>query len=464
MKLQWERRTPGQRGGFTLIELLVVIAIIGILASLILPAIVGAKRRGQQAKCLSNIRNVGNAMFQFVTQERKYPASGYWDVVNTNTREVVNGGHPNSLLESGWNPGDLAGNPGAYGAEPSGYDESQNTIGLKYSWVVELLPYMGDTAIADAWDKTDVGPNGGGNRGAYMDANPGPGKRGNRDLSSRYIEILVCPEDATSSGVGGGLSYVVNGGFAPHWLVTMDFNGTAPTRLRQPDNGATAAGGGWHRENLKKMGLMFLDTTQRGTSANFRHTSDTIKDGESFTVVLTENVNAGPNSIWKGGVVTTNWACPLPLNTSFFINPNAVFGGDFPTGAEVTITGDQGRYDYSQANQKGLEAYPVSATGTNGGINSDTIGGNEGQFPYPNSPHPGGIHVVFGDGNVRFISDSIAGDVWARLVTPDGGSLRLGIQGMEAFALNYENEPTGWTGGQYQFGNRQVPLDQKDIQ
>ena len=44
---------------FTLIELLVVIAIIAILAALLLPALAAAKKKGQQAVCLSNLKQIG---------------------------------------------------------------------------------------------------------------------------------------------------------------------------------------------------------------------------------------------------------------------------------------------------------------------------------------------------------------------------------------------------------------------
>jgi prepilin-type N-terminal cleavage/methylation domain-containing protein/prepilin-type processing-associated H-X9-DG protein len=59
----------GERG-FTLVELLVVIGIIAVLIALLLPALGRARRHAQQAQCLSNIRNMQIAQWQYILDHK----------------------------------------------------------------------------------------------------------------------------------------------------------------------------------------------------------------------------------------------------------------------------------------------------------------------------------------------------------------------------------------------------------
>ncbi|MFM2295862.1 MAG: hypothetical protein RLZZ350_2275 [Verrucomicrobiota bacterium] len=80
------------RCGFNLIELLVVIAIIAILASLLMPALIGAKQRANLVKCKSNQRELAHAWFMFSTDnsDRLVP-NGYVTNITQETKLWVAG-------------------------------------------------------------------------------------------------------------------------------------------------------------------------------------------------------------------------------------------------------------------------------------------------------------------------------------------------------------------------------------
>jgi prepilin-type N-terminal cleavage/methylation domain-containing protein/prepilin-type processing-associated H-X9-DG protein len=68
-------QAKANRDGFTLVELLVVIAIIGILAALLLPALSSSLGRARQIYCVNSVRQLGQALQQFIGENRAYPLS-----------------------------------------------------------------------------------------------------------------------------------------------------------------------------------------------------------------------------------------------------------------------------------------------------------------------------------------------------------------------------------------------------
>jgi len=80
-----------KRSGFTLIELLVVIAIIAILAAILFPVFAQAREKARQASCVSNEKQLGLAVLQYVQDyDETYPfgMDDNWDWQQTWTYTV----------------------------------------------------------------------------------------------------------------------------------------------------------------------------------------------------------------------------------------------------------------------------------------------------------------------------------------------------------------------------------------
>lgn len=100
------------RSGFTLIELLVVVAIIAVLIALLLPAVQQARENARRTQCLNNLSQIALGLSSYHTAHRVFP------------------------------PGTI--NPtGPVDRLPTGY---------KHSWVVQLLPFMGEENLAKLFD------------------------------------------------------------------------------------------------------------------------------------------------------------------------------------------------------------------------------------------------------------------------------------------------------------------------
>lgn len=70
-----ERQTLRRQRGFTLMELMVVIVILGILASLVVPNLMGNKDRADRQKAISDIAALENALDMYKLDNHRYPTT-----------------------------------------------------------------------------------------------------------------------------------------------------------------------------------------------------------------------------------------------------------------------------------------------------------------------------------------------------------------------------------------------------
>jgi uncharacterized protein (TIGR02145 family)/prepilin-type N-terminal cleavage/methylation domain-containing protein len=96
-----------RRQGFTLIELLVVIAIIGILSTIAVVALGGARAKSRDAKRVADIRQIGNALELYYNNNNSYPtiitpgqslsdaSTVYMKTIPSNPTPRIDGGCPN---------------------------------------------------------------------------------------------------------------------------------------------------------------------------------------------------------------------------------------------------------------------------------------------------------------------------------------------------------------------------------
>ncbi len=110
------------RSAFTLVELLVVITIIGILMSLLLPAVQGIRSAARQVQCSNHLKQIGLAIHQHFTTFEVFPTGG-----------------------------------GSYGANRTMVDGTPAKFETQqWSWGYQILPYIEQQTLYDHPDDNVV--------------------------------------------------------------------------------------------------------------------------------------------------------------------------------------------------------------------------------------------------------------------------------------------------------------------
>lgn len=168
--------TRVKRQGFTLIELLVVVSVIGLLVSMLLPAVQSAREAARRLTCNNNLRQIGIALHSYIATCSTFPI----DITDFSTL-------PRST------------------PRPTGPIQF-------YSAMSRLLPYMELSNLYNSinyslemysshWDKVN-------------DAN----------LTARQtnLQVFLCPSDAPGGGSGPGNNYRGNYGIGPSTGTTVE--------------------------------------------------------------------------------------------------------------------------------------------------------------------------------------------------------------------------------------------------
>jgi len=382
--------------GFTLIELLVVISIIGILVGLLLPAVNAAREAGRRTQCSNNMRQLGLALLNFSTSKNSFPNAGtFFEAAGvaptaSNTYKSITG-------------------PGTSGLSAS----------WLYNWVVDIMPYLDQPDIANAWDRT--------NPYYIKGTSTIAGQAPNGILSSTGLGVLRCPNDTTSQPGQGNLSYVVNGGFVLFTPTATGFSGGATDPAAWPSTSLVTLSDGTNPLSAgitQRMGVMFLGTSTGNAVWDYKTSPSGISDGSSNTLLVTENTLAGYDTGTYTGGVQTNWACPLPT-FSMFVGSAHICDGST---ASSPASGACGSAILNEISGTGFDSWQHANYQVANNFDYINYGQQlttKGIFPFSNSGHPGGANMVFCDGAVRFITSTIDGKVYARMITPAGSRLPL---------------------------------------
>jgi prepilin-type N-terminal cleavage/methylation domain-containing protein/prepilin-type processing-associated H-X9-DG protein len=357
-----------KRRGFTLIELLVVIAIIGVLVSLLLPAVQSAREAARRSSCVNNLKQLALAVHNY--------ASTNGDTL------------PPHFIDETWGTSD--------GNNKWPFNPSQSAH-------ARILPFLEQNAVYNAinWD---VGARWQGPSANPPDPSNDCGFAGivNMTAATNHVKVFLCPSDP-----GIGVDHVAG------W----------PGRQQKfaPNNYPISVGLNRRLNNWRMNGAGYIGTSWDGALKPVT-TLSTFVDGTSTTALWSEWVKGGGGDFREGlGLVYR-----ASINSDFAqgsAQPGVFVDwlqaqqcqingrqGDWDWKGEWWIQGDRQIYSHSQPPNR--RACNYGDVGVDGRGTITLIGAS--------SRHPGGVNMAFADGSVKFIKNAINYVTYYAIATPAG--------------------------------------------
>jgi len=368
--VHWSRRIRGRNSfGFTLIELLVVIAIIAVLIALLLPAIQQARESARRSQCVNNLKQIGLAMNNYHDVWGAFPMQG--------------------SDQNGWGPGG-SGNP------PQSQDPDN-----RWHMRVALLPYLDQAALYDTANLS---------RGAvpWQDAvTSGSWTLPDVNLTLRKapVNVYLCPSDPypgnnDSANMGGGRAT----NYAPNQGTERYYNNWIA-------NGITYEAG-WDGARNRTVSMA------------------SITDGTSKTAAFSEFIkgtsvgNAGTGDprgkVWQDAAGSNPTNVPVAgISLTGYYDSDALYD-NWCNGSTTNVFSWDYKGEYWNQiadNRSGEISFSIRPNGKSCVPCCDRMlrGFAASSF------HTGGVNVLFVDGNVQFIGDSISHKLWVATGTRDRG-------------------------------------------
>jgi prepilin-type N-terminal cleavage/methylation domain-containing protein/prepilin-type processing-associated H-X9-DG protein len=375
-------RRDSQSQGFTLIELLVVIAIIAVLISLLLPAVQSAREAARRAQCVNNMKQIGLAVHNYVSSNDAIPPSA----IASQTQNYQDQGVLCRLLP--------------YLEQGPDYNGINFNYGVRGIWI-----------SGGAWNAPPMD----------VSAWAGDWGRSNATANITYVQAFLCPSDARN---GGNNTMFVNG--QNRLMCTTDYYWNVGT--------SRFFNGGYVNGPSYSPGVIDYEILN-GPCAAKTIKMATFTDGTSNTAVMSESLqsDSGNESTSRGlGMV---YSQPGPLWKSFTSAPgnpadwqaaqycqNTPLSDQYWWKGEFALSGGHNIYSHTQTPNR-RSCYWANINQFPGTSSDQDFAGATQTMVAASSNHPGGVNVLFMDGSVRFVKNSVSFAAWYAIATVSGGEI-----------------------------------------